>query len=248
MLSHKMSFGILTPTFNSILTIKRLFESISLQTVKPDVWYIADGGSTDGTLEFLSEIPLVKIISYKDNGIYDAMNRGLEEADVDLIHILNSDDFYCLDSFIEKAIEDFEEEQNLSVRFQSICYVSKVGKPLARQWVAEKTTKELILKGEQLPHPGMVVSLRHLKNHRYDTSKKISADYKYIADLFVEKHVMKFVPDVGVAMQNNGESSKLLSRIKGNYEILQSLKELGEKPSLIKFLYHRVRKVVKQYL
>ncbi len=94
-----MTISIVTPCYNSIKTIKKTLDSISSQKRPIDEHIIIDGGSVDRTLELLevyrdnADYP-VKIVSEPDNGIYDAMNKGIKMVSGDLIGILNSDDWY----------------------------------------------------------------------------------------------------------------------------------------------------------
>ena len=91
--------SVLTPCYNSIKTIEKTLECIEKQTYQNIEYIIVDGGSTDGTLELIEQhrnrLPKqFTLISEKDNGIYDAMNKGIGLAKGRLIGIVNSDDWY----------------------------------------------------------------------------------------------------------------------------------------------------------
>lgn len=91
--------SVLTPCYNSVKTIEKTLECIEKQTYKNIEYIIVDGGSTDGTLELIEKhrdkLPKqFTLISEKDNGIYDAMNKGIGIAKGTLIGIVNSDDWY----------------------------------------------------------------------------------------------------------------------------------------------------------
>lgn len=77
-----MKISIITATFNSAKTIKDCIASVNNQTYKNIEHIIIDGASTDNTLKIINSIPnrVVKIISESDNGIYDAMNKGIKLA------------------------------------------------------------------------------------------------------------------------------------------------------------------------
>ena len=90
---------VLTPCFNSVKTIEKTLECIEQQTYFNIEYIILDGGSTDGTLEVIEtaqrELPRqFTLISEKDHGIYDAMNKGIRLAKGKLIGIVKIDDWY----------------------------------------------------------------------------------------------------------------------------------------------------------
>ena len=99
--------SIITVVFNGEETIQRTINSVQSQTYKNIEYIVIDGCSTDGTLDILnSNIGLIdKIVSEKDNGIYDAMNKGIGIANGDYILLLNSDDWYELDA-VERLVQE----------------------------------------------------------------------------------------------------------------------------------------------
>ena len=99
----KIKFSIITPCYNSEKTIKRTIESVVNQSYKNIEYILIDGGSKDKTVEIIQEYQskypkLIKYISEKDSGIYDAMNKGIKLATGDIVGIVNSDDYYELDA------------------------------------------------------------------------------------------------------------------------------------------------------
>lgn len=102
---------VLTPCYNSGKTIEKTLECIENQTYKNIEYIIIDGGSTDNTLELIEKhrnsLPKeLTVVSEKDNGIYDAMNKGICLAKGQLIGIVNSDDSYEEDT-IEQVVKHF---------------------------------------------------------------------------------------------------------------------------------------------
>ncbi len=108
---NEIPVSVITPCYNSADTIEKTLECIENQTYKSLEYIIIDGGSTDGTLEIIErhkeKLPKdFTLVSEKDNGIYDAMNKGIRLAKGQLIGILNSDDFYENDT-VEQAVKHY---------------------------------------------------------------------------------------------------------------------------------------------
>lgn len=111
------SVSIITVTYNSAATLGRTIESILAQTVAPKEYIIVDGSSTDATLsvaegfrEAFDEKGIgYSIVSEPDNGIYDAMNKGIRLAIGDIVGMINSDDWYepCA---VETVVAAYKEE------------------------------------------------------------------------------------------------------------------------------------------
>lgn len=105
--------SIITPCLNSEKTIRNTIESVWRQTYEEIEYIIIDGGSVDKTVSIIEEyMPLfqgrLRYVSEKDNGIYDAMNKGIMMASGDVIGIINSDDWYETDA-VQKVVQCFYE-------------------------------------------------------------------------------------------------------------------------------------------
>ena len=110
-----MLFSIVTVCYNSEKTIETTIKSILNQTCQDYEYWIIDGKSTDRTVQIIQQYePLfqgkLKWISEKDQGIYDAMNKGIEHSSGELIGILNSDDYYESDA-LEKIANAYYGNQ-----------------------------------------------------------------------------------------------------------------------------------------
>lgn len=104
--------SVITPCYNSGKTIEKTLECIVNQTYHNIEYIIVDGGSTDETLEIIEKhrqrLPeRFRLISEKDSGIYDAMNKGIGLATGQLIGIVNSDDWYEKDA-VEQAVAHYQ--------------------------------------------------------------------------------------------------------------------------------------------
>ena len=119
----KPKISIVTATYNSKNTLIYTLNSIRSQSYKNIEHIIVDNESKDGTLEILetyhktSKNYTIKLISEKDRGIYDAINKGIEHAKGEYICILNSDDIFQSNKTIENILKKIEYEKNLGIFF-----------------------------------------------------------------------------------------------------------------------------------
>lgn len=161
--------SIITVCLNSEGTIRQTIESVLRQTYGKIEYIIIDGGSIDRTLDRIREyIPLfdgrLKYISERDNGIYDAMNKGILCATGDVVGIINSDDWYEPDA-VEKAVRCFEETDAEAV-YGEIWLTDKKGERLNHTWQSTFP-----------PHPGTFVRRDiYQKYGMFDTGYQIAAD------------------------------------------------------------------------
>ena len=143
-------FSIVTPTYNAAETVEKTIASILGQEGDIGVveHLIQDGGSTDATLELLKKYPHLKVVSESDDGIYDAMNRGIARAKGRYIAVLNADDVYEPHTLkLVRAAFEVDEEVGLVHGDMNLVDGEKVlkrWKPVAwkrlyRMWVGHAT-------------------------------------------------------------------------------------------------------------
>ena len=101
-----MKFSIITPNFNGGQYIEKCIESVLNQNVEFE-HIIVDGASSDSSLELINKYPHLIVISEKDSGMYDAINKGIALATGDIISYLNSDDRYSYNSLCT-VLESFK--------------------------------------------------------------------------------------------------------------------------------------------
>lgn len=104
-----LSLSIITPCLNRVQNVECSIQSVLKQGYSDVEHIIVDGGSTDGTLEILSQYPHLKVISERDRGMYDALNKGLQLASGEIIGFLNTDDLYA-DEVFPQVMDCFEYE------------------------------------------------------------------------------------------------------------------------------------------
>ena len=90
-----MKFSIITVVYNNSTTIESCIQSVQNQTYKNVEHIIIDGGSTDGTLDIIKTYDHIRWVSEPDQGIYDAMNKGIRKAKDKYVFFLNSGDVFA---------------------------------------------------------------------------------------------------------------------------------------------------------
>jgi glycosyltransferase involved in cell wall biosynthesis len=113
--------SIITPCLNGATHIRDAIDSVLQQHHEETEHIIADGGSTDGTLDILQRYPHLRILSSRDRGIYDALNRALPLVRGELIGILNSDDCYAEDLF-RHVVESFQDATVMAVAGEAVSF------------------------------------------------------------------------------------------------------------------------------
>lgn len=209
-----MKVSIITATYNSERTIKDTITSVRQQTHKDIEHIIIDGASTDKTLNLL-DLYAHKgpKLSEADNGIYDAMNKGVSMAGGDIIGILNSDDFYSDPHVIEKVVKAFESFDCDAVYGDLEFIDNKQTNKVVRKWVAGSYDRSLFYKGWMPPHPTVFIRKEIYDKHGlFNLKFKSSSDYELLLRLmFVENIKVQYIPNVLVQMRTGGQSNKSLS-------------------------------------
>jgi glycosyltransferase involved in cell wall biosynthesis len=108
-MAANIKISIIIPTYNAALTVQKCIESVVTQTYKNIEIIIADGSSTDDTIkiinDFKKQYSFIKLISEKDKGIYDAMNKGIGMAQGDWLFFLGSDDTFANTDVLKNIFE-----------------------------------------------------------------------------------------------------------------------------------------------
>ena len=210
-----MKVSIITPSYNSAKTICDTLDSVRNQTFQNIEHIVIDGLSPDGTATIVKQhAPAAICLSEKDNGIYDAMNKGIRLATGDIIGILNSDDFYTDQNVIEKVTQLFETT-GCDALYGDLVYVDPQDtKRIVRKWTAGELHVGKFLNGWMPPHPTFFVKRAiYEKYGLFNTSLKISADYELMLR-FLYKHGISatYFPQCLVCMRTGGHSNASLRR------------------------------------
>jgi len=247
-----MKVSIITATYNSAATLSDTLLSVEKQTYLQHIEHIiVDGLSKDNTLNIIPHFNHVaKVVSDKDKGIYDAMNKGIALANGDIIGILNSDDFYAHENVIEEVVKLFNETNCDAVYGDLIFVHPNNPNKVLRKWIAGNFNANMFLKGWMPPHPTFFVRKEvYEKYGKFNLTLKSSADYELLLR-FLYKHKIKveYLRDVIVKMRSGGQSTKsIANRIRAHKEDYMAWRINNLKPKWFTLLFKPARKI-KQFL
>ena len=209
-----MKITIVTTTYNSADTVRHTFESVLAQTHKDIEYWVIDGGSEDDTLGLIKEYePLfdgrMKWISEPDNGLYDALNKGISRATGDVVGILNSDDFYTSHTVLEQVAAGFSDD--VDAVYGDIHFVrpSDLGKCV--RYYSSKLFRPWALRFGFMPaHPSFYVRREvYERCGGYALDYKLAADYDMMVRLLYKEEVRcRYLSVDMVTMRTGGMSTK----------------------------------------
>lgn len=247
-----MKISIVTVCYNSALTIKDTINSVLGQTYQNIEYIVIDGGSQDNTLDILSSYAgKLTYVSETDDGIYDAMNKGIALATGDVVGTLNADDFYANNHVLEDVISIFRD-QSIEACFGDLEYVSQKNTDLiVRYWKSQEYTSGLFESGWMPAHPTFFARRNVYDRHgKFNLNYKIAADFELLFRIIEQSKVKtKYLPKVLVKMRLGGTTNKSISNIiNQNKEIIAVLKKEYPKFSFVKFILNKFFNRLFQFL
>ena len=206
-----MKVSIITAVLNNRDYIEDCLKTILNQTYLNIEHTIIDGGSTDGTLSIIEKFidKKSRFISETDNGIYDAMNKGVMLSSGDVIGILNADDIYADEDVIKNVVQTIIKNKVDSCYGDLVCVDRNNINKVIRYWQAENFYKEKFKKGWMPPHPTFFVKRSAYEKYgMFNTDFPLAADYELMLR-FLYKHEISttYIPKVLVKMRTGGTSN-----------------------------------------
>ena len=222
-----MKISVITITYNSAKTLQRALASVQGQTYTDIEHIIVDGASKDGTRELIEAYAKkhanVRWVSEKDEGIYNALNKGIRMATGDVIGFLHSDDVLFAPDSIEHIVAAFEST-NADVVYGDLqyCHANRV----VRHWQSNPFVPGSLKYGWMPPHPTVYVRSSVYKEvGPYDEWFRISADYDMLLRIFTGGYKTHYIPEIIVSMETGGASNKntkaRLSKTQEDYIVLK---------------------------
>lgn len=220
--------SIITVSYNSEKFIENTIKSVLNQDYKNVEYIIVDGNSVDNTINVIEKYRkfINKIIIESDNGIYDALNKGIMRSTGDIIGVLHSDDYYHDDKVITRIVKKFNLYDVDAVYSNSI-FVNQTGN-IIRKYSSQRFKIWKMRFGFMPSHPTFYCKSEILQNNPlYDTNFTIAADFELLLRLLVKiKISTKYIDDTWVIMREGGVSTKdWRNKLRISKEILSGLKK-----------------------
>ena len=247
-----LKVSIITISYNSAATIGHTIESVLGQKYQNIEYIVIDGGSSDGTGDVVGRYGdrINTFVAEDDDGIYYAMNKGINIASGEVIGFINSDDFYASSEVLAKVVKVFSDP-SVDACYGDLCYVKQDDiASVVRYWRSSEFIPGLFMRGWCPPHPTFFV-----RRSVFDQLGGFDLQYKIAADVelmlrFVEVNRIRtrYIPEVLVKMRMGGTSNRSWSNVvMQNCEIWRAFSEHSLRPSLISFVIGKLWSRGKQF-
>jgi glycosyltransferase involved in cell wall biosynthesis len=220
--NHRPLLSIVTVVYNGDETLESTILNISNQSYKSIEYIIIDGGSTDKTVDIIRkhETRIDYWISEPDEGIYDAMNKGIKIAKGEWINFMNAgDEFYDFD-VCEKVAKSITES------YFDVIYGDFVAKNNLFNAEILIKAKDLnpIWKGNIFSHQSCFIKSDILRDNLFDIRYKIVADYNQFISIYLQKKIFFYLPIPFSIMQTGGVSYSNIHTYIEQFKIVHSHK------------------------
>lgn len=245
-----MKVTLITVCYNAEKTIAQTIKSVKNQVYELIEYIVVDGASYDNTLNIINDFKedIDIIISERDYGMYDAINKAIKLAGGDIVGILNADDEFSNNFVISNIVKTFERRDDIDCVIGDISFVNSESKVIrkysSRKWKPSKFTW-----GFMPPHPSFYCRKSCFEVFGYyKIDYDIAADYELLIRFFaINKIKYCYIPMDFVQMKMGGKSTKSIkSTFKINREIRRACLENGLKTNYI-MLYSKYLKKVFEF-
>ncbi len=208
-----IKISIVMAVFNQVNVIEQAISSVVEQTYKNIELIIIDGASTDGTVDIIKRYSDKGRIAYwcseADDGIYFALNKGIDIATGDYIHILGSDDSFVDEQIIEHVVKILGCNPYIDVLSAPVWLIDedmKMQQIYSNSCAANKT----VYNGGMIPHQGMFVKKEIIKKYKFDTTYRLSGDYEFFLKCYTNPDIKFLFTDKPVVFYANSGASSML--------------------------------------
>lgn len=249
--AEAMKVSIITATRDAATTLPRALASLMAQSHAPVESIVIDGASRDNTLAVLDSFRgrVTHLISEPDQGVWDAMNKGVALADGEVVGFLNADDWYADDQVLARVVACFERLP-VAVVLGGVVLHDATGKPV-RAYPGQGFTPARLAWGLMPPHPACFVRRRVFEAvGPFRTDYRIAADYEWMVRVFVtHRAAFHTLPEVLVNMRAGGLSNRGWSSAATiTREMLRACREHGVATNPAKILARLPYKYLTQVL
>ncbi len=212
-----MKVSIITAVRNEVELIEQCINSVLDQSYENIEYIIVDGNSTDGTVKVIRkyENRISNWISKPDNGLYHALNKGIQMASGVIVGFLHANDFYANNKIIDTVVSRMTEH-NVDGCFGDLLYVDRRNtERIIRSWKSSPHTDGLFKRGWMPPHPTFFFRRdAYIRYGCFNTDFRIAADYELMLR-FLEKYKISshYIPEVLIKMRVGGVSNRSLKNL-----------------------------------
>ena len=247
-----MTLSLITPSYNSAKTIARTIDSVIAQNYSDLEYIILDGASTDDTLKIIASYQdkiNIRLVSERDNGIYDAMNKGIKIATGDIIGILNSDDLFNNGEII-KTVADAFADTEIEAVYGDVKYFADDINKTTRYWRAGEYQENKLNNGWIMPHPALFLRRSvYEKAGLFNSDFKIAGDYEFMLRILkIHQIKVKYISEVFVRMYDGGTSAGSIEQRKKGWEELKKAWVVNFLPVPTLFILRRLLFKFSQYI
>ena len=196
--------SVITVCFRAEGVVEKTIQSVLSQDYPYVEYIVVDGGSNDGTVDIVKKYAdnISRWVTEPDEGIYDAMNKGIGMATGDWIIFLNAGDFFHSNDVISRFIKEIKEDTTIA--YGLIHYFTQ-----EREFDMEYIPIEQMKFLDPIPHPATMTRLSYHRDHLFDTSFRSSGDYDFFYKAYFDDKVkFQFIPLVVTDYDNSVGISK----------------------------------------
>ena len=220
---------IITVVFNNVDFIERAINSVLSQSYKSIEYIVIDGGSNDGTLSVIKKYQdqIFYFLSEKDNGIYDALNKGINKATGNIIGILHSDDEFFNNSVVSNVIDNMIEKKS-DFCFSNVIITNREMNKVHRYYKSNYFRNWMLRFGLMPPHPSCFIKKSLFDDFgHYSTKYLIAGDFDFMVRVFYGANIKwSYLNQTSIKMRTGGLSnSSIKNKIISAKEIKAVLKD-----------------------
>lgn len=242
-MKDKPFFSIITVSYNSEKTIEQTIISILNQSFENYEYIIVDGGSTDSTLEIIKKYEnefngKLTYISEKDNGIYDAMNKGIRNAKGKFIGIINSDDWYEKNTL--QCIYDYHNDNiNVDIIYGTLRIIRN------EEEFGIQRIHYNFLSEKMIPHPTTFINRNvYINEGGYNTDYRYAADYDYVLKLKQKGYRFSFVNDILANYREGGATHSNIGAAIESVNVRYKYKGISKKQRCMRIIKLKLKNMI----
>lgn len=231
-MNNEPLISVITVCYNSAATLAQALQSVADQDWPKVEHILIDGASTDDTAKIIERFRprLAQVLSEPDKGIYDAMNKGLDRAEGDIICFLNADDQYASNHVLSRVAAQIREHQLDALMGDVGFFHENEPTRMVRRYRSNRFHPGRLAWGWMPAHPALFLSRAVVQRvGHFKTDYRIAGDFEFIVRAFHGYSLLyHHLPEVLVRMQTGGVSTGgWRAKIRLNREVLRACRENG---------------------